>query len=40
MVAINTDPDAPFFKTANYGIIGDAFKVVPKMIEEIKKLDR
>ncbi len=40
MVAINTDPDAPFFKAANYGIIGDAFEVIPKMIEEIKKLDR
>ncbi len=38
MVAINTDKDAPFFESADYGIIGDAFKVVPKMIEEIKKL--
>ena len=37
MVAINTDPEAPFFKAADYGIIGDAFKVVPKLIEEIKK---
>jgi electron transfer flavoprotein alpha subunit len=39
MVAINTDPEAPFFKAADYGIIGDAFEVVPKMIEEIKKLN-
>ena len=38
IVVINTDPEAPFFKAADYGIIGDAFEVVPKMIEEIKKL--
>ena len=38
MVAINTDPEAPFFKAADYGIIGDAFEVVPKMIEEIKNI--
>ena len=40
MVAINTDSEAPFFKAADYGIVGDAFEVVPKMIEEIKKLNR
>jgi electron transfer flavoprotein alpha subunit len=39
MVVINTDPEAPFFKAADYGIVGDAFEVVPKMIEEIKKLN-
>tara|TARA_B100001758_G_scaffold247959_1_gene269191 strand:+ start:17486 stop:18430 length:945 start_codon:yes stop_codon:yes gene_type:complete len=39
MVAINIDPEAPFFKAADYGIIGDAFEVIPKMIEEIKKIN-
>lgn len=37
IVVINTDPEAPFFKSADYGIVGDAFKVIPKLIEEIKK---
>ena len=36
IVVINTDPEAPFFKAANYGIIGDAFTVVPKFINALK----
>mgnify|MGYP000847656917 CR=1 FL=1 len=37
IVVINTDPEAPFFKAADYGIIGDAFEVLPKLTEAIKK---
>lgn len=40
IVAINTDKDAPIFESAQYGIVGDAMKVLPKLVEAVKELKR
>ena len=40
IVAINTDKDAPIFEAAQYGIVGDAMKVLPKLVDAVKNLKK
>ena len=40
IVAVNTDKDAPIFEVAQYGIVGDALKVLPKLVEAVKELKK
>ena len=39
IVVVNTDAEAPFFKAADYGIVGDAFEVIPRLVEAVKKFN-
>jgi len=38
IIAVNKNPDAPIFDVADYGIVGDLYKVIPMMVEEVRKV--
>ena len=38
IVAVNKDPEAPIFEAADYGIVGDVFKVLPQLLEGVKEM--